>query len=142
MLTLPAATIYLQHATDEHGVSNQSTISSSQGLMRRPPNGIAYIAILAALVTGIIHLILVPLVIGSDQVTGILFLLNGLGFFGGVLVYLSRYWRRELYIVAIVYALATVIAFFVMGGPVNSFAIAAKAAEVILAVVSAYLYST
>jgi hypothetical protein len=72
---------------------------------------------------------------------GILFYLNGLGFVGGVALLLSRYWRRELYLVAAGYALVTVVAFFVMSGRVNALSVASKVAEVVVAVVAVSLYT-
>ena len=79
---------------------------------------------------------------GFSQTTGILFYLNGLGWIGGILVFLSRFWRREFYVVAVGYALVTVIAFFVMSGDFTGLAIASKAAEVVVAVIAAYLYTS
>lgn len=76
---------------------------------------------------------------GFDRTTGTLFYLNGLGFVGGVLLLSIRYWRREFYLVATGYALATVVAFFVMGGRVNELTILAKVAEAVVALVAAYL---
>jgi hypothetical protein len=82
---------------------------------------------------------------------GTLFILNGLGFLGGLVLYLSRYWRRELYLVAAGYAVVTIVAFFAfqgfgmdaffMRGSLNQMAVAAKGAELVLAVCAAYLYT-
>jgi hypothetical protein len=82
------------------------------------------------------------MVLQFNTVQGILFILAGLGFIGGIALYLTKYWRRELYLVAIVFALAQVAAFFVMGGRVNQMAIASKVAEVVFAAAAAYLYQT
>lgn len=122
--------------------SQSATTSGSQSLVRLPSNSIAYVAILAALVSAAIHLLLAPNVMGFSQTTGILFYLNGLGWIGGILVFLSRFWRREFYVVAVGYALVTVIAFFVMSGDLTGLAIASKAAEVVVAVIAAYLYTS
>ncbi len=113
---------------------------TSRSLITLPSNPVAYVAILAALVTAAIHLLLAPRVMAFDQTQGLLFYLNGLGFVGGVVLFLSRYWRREFYLVAVGYALATILAFFVMGGPVNLLAIVSKAAEAVVALAAAYLY--
>jgi hypothetical protein len=88
---------------------------------------------------------------GFSQLLGILFILNGLGFLGGLVLYVSRYWRRELFLVAAGYALVTVVAFFAFQGfgvdaffnrgGLNQMAVAAKAAELVLAVCAGYLYT-
>ncbi len=137
---------------DEHGFfgsprpmrsmsSQPATTEAQKPLLSLPSNTVAYVTILAALVSAVIHLFLAPMVIGFDQTTGILFYLNALGFIGGVLLFLSRYWRREFYLIAIVYALATIIAFFVMAGPLNAMSIIAKIAEAIVALTAVYLYN-
>jgi hypothetical protein len=89
---------------------------------------------------------------GFSQLLGTLFILNGLGFLGGIGLYLSRYWRQELYLVAAGYALVTIIAFFgfrgfsveafYMQGNLNPMAVVAKAAELAVAVCAGYLYTT
>jgi len=83
---------------------------------------------------------------------GILFILNGVGFLAGLLVYLTRYWRRTLYLVAAAYSVATILALFVfqgfsveafyMQGSINPMAVITKAAELVLAVVAVVLYGT
>ncbi len=108
--------------------------------MRLLSNAIAYVAVLGALVSAAIHLFLAPSVMGFSRTTGILFYLNGLGWIGGILVFFSRFWRRELYPVAAVYAVVTVVAFFVMSGDLSGLATASKAAEVVVAVAAAYCY--
>jgi len=131
-----------------------SNTQSSGSLLSLPENPIGYLAILLATVTGVIHLLLGPQVMGFSRTLGILFILNGLGFVGGIAVYLTRVWRRELFLVAAGYALVTVLAFFLFGGfegfvapfyrggELNVMAVIAKAAEVLFAVVTAYLYTT
>ena len=128
-------------------VSNQT----SDSLISLPENPLGYLAILLALVTGVLHLLLAPRVIGFSQTLAILFALNGLGFLGGIVLFLTRYWRRELYLVAALYALATVLALFVFQGfgvdaffrqgQVNPMAVITKAAEILLAVVAGVLYA-
>lgn len=126
---------------------------SNESLLSLPKNPVGYLAILLAAVTGVIHLFLAPQVLGFSQTLAILFALNGLGFVGGILVYLTRYWRRELFLVAAGYALVTFLAFFFFGGfegfvsafymrgELNVMAVVSKAAEVLFAVVTAYLYT-
>jgi hypothetical protein len=133
------------------GVSDTRTSGGS--LVDLPGNPVGYVAVVLAAVTGVIHLLLAPRVVGFSQTLGILFALNGLGFAGGLVVYLTRYWRRELFLVAAGYALVTVLAFFFfggfegfvsafyMGGELNVMAVVAKAAEGLFVVVTLYLYS-
>ena len=132
-------------------MSTQSSTANSEPVLSRPSHPVGYLAILAALVTGVLHLFLGPQVMGFSQLLGILFILNGLGFLGGIGLYLSRYWRRELYLLAAAYALVTIIALFVFqgfsieafyrqGSP-NPMAVVSKAAEVVLALCAGYLYT-
>jgi len=131
-------------------VSNTTASGSLVDVSKGP---LGYVAIVLAIVTGVIHLVLAPRVIGFSRTLAILFALNGLGFLGGIALYLTRYWRPELYLVAAAYAVVTVLAFFVwggfegfasafyMGGELNVMAVVAKAAEVLLAVVAGVLYA-
>ncbi|GAB6862350.1 hypothetical protein ACFR97_07300 [Haloplanus litoreus] len=128
-----------------------SNSAASDSLVDLPQNPVGYVAILLAVVTGVIHLVLAPRVVGFSQTLAILFALNGLGFLGGALVYLTRFWRRELFLVAALYALATILALFVFQGfgvdafyrqgQLNPLAVVSKAAEVLLAIVAGYLYT-
>lgn len=107
-----------------------------------PARPVGYVAIFAAVGSAAVHLFLGPHVIGLDAVLGTLFYLNALGMVGGVLLFLSRYWRRPFYLVAVGYALLTVAVFVALGGQLNAYAITAKTAEVVLAGAAAYLYAT
>jgi hypothetical protein len=132
-------------------VTAQSATRQGESLFNPPSNPVGYLAILAALVTGVIHLLLGPRVMGFSQLMGILFILNGLGFLGGVILYVTSYWQRELYLVAAGYAIVTVIALFVfqgfsldafyMQGSLNPMAVGSKAAELVLAACAGYLYT-
>jgi hypothetical protein len=75
-----------------------------------------------------------------SQMMGVLFYLNGLGFLGGVLLYLTRYWRRELFLVAVGYAVITLVAFLVLQDSINQKAVISKTAEAVVATGAAYLY--
>mgnify|MGYP000698828640 CR=1 FL=1 len=129
-------------------VSNTTT---SDSLVELPESPLGYVAIVLALVTAVIHLRLAPQVIGFSQTLAILFALNGLGFLGGIGLFLTRFWRRELYLVAAVYALVTVLALFAfqgfgvdafyIQGQLNPMAVVSKAVEVLLAVVTGFLYA-
>jgi hypothetical protein len=114
---------------------------TSESLVRLPDHGVAYVAVVAALVSAGIHLYLAPRVIGFSQTTGVLFYLNGIGWLGGIALLLSRFWRRELYLVAAGYAVVTVVAFVAMGGQVGTVSIVSKLAEVVVAVTAGYLYT-
>lgn len=104
----------------------------SRPLVSLPSDPVAYVAILGALVSAAIHLWLAPTLMGFSQTLGILFYLNGLGWIGGLLLFVSRYWRRELYLVAAGYAAVTIIAFFVMSGRLRPMAVLAKLAEAVV----------
>ncbi|CDK39067.1 hypothetical protein [Halorubrum sp. AJ67] len=128
------------------------TAQTSDGsFITLPSHPLGYVAILAAIVTGGIHLVLGRGVLGFNQLLGALFILNGLGFLGGIGLYLSRYWQRELYLVATGYAVVTILALFVfqgasldafyMQGELNPMAVVAKVAELVVAVVTLYLYT-
>lgn len=122
----------------------ESTFSS-------PSNPVGYIAILMALITGVLHLVASTNAIEFSQVLAILFVLNGLGFLGGAALYLTRFWRRSLYIVAAAYSIVTILALFpvqgwgveafYMEGNLNPLAVITKAAEAVLAVCAIYLYT-
>ena len=127
--------------------------ASGGSVLSLPQNPLGYLAIVLAVVTGVIHLFLAPQVVGFSQTLAILFALNGLGLLGGLVVYLTRYWRRGLYLVTAGYALVTFVAFFAFGGfegfvsafymqgELNVMAVISKAVEVLLAVVAGYLYT-
>lgn len=117
-----------------------------------PESFVGYIAILMALITGIIHLILTSNVLNFNQFLAILFFVNGAGFIGGIFLYLSKIWRKELYIVAALYALVTIVAFFFfrgfsleafygMDGSLNIFAVISKFVELILFICSIYMFN-
>ena len=104
-----------------------------------------------AVITGVLHLLAVMNAIQFSQTLAILFALNGLGFLGGIVVYLSRYWRRPLFLVAAVYGIVTILALFqfqgwsvdafYMQGSINLIAVISKAAEAIFAACCLYLYA-
>jgi hypothetical protein len=131
--------------------TESTAVTGDDSLVSFPSHPVGYVAILAALGTAVVHLLLGPRVMGFSQLLGTLFILNGLGFLGGIALYLSRYWRRELYLVAVGYALATILAFFAFqgfgvdaffrGGSLNPLAVASKAVELVLAVCAGYLYT-
>lgn len=129
--------------------TNQTIQSDS--ILAWPTNPIGYVAILMALVTGVIHLVATTRAIEMSVVLAVLFVLNGLGFLGGAALYLTRFWRRWLFLVAAAYSLVTILALFpfrgwgieafYMNGSINPIAVISKATEAVLAVVSVYLYA-
>ena len=130
--------------------TNQTIQSDS--ILAWPANPIGYVAILMALITGVIHLVATTRAIEMSIVLAVLFVLNGLGFLGGAALYLTRFWRRWLFLVAAVYSVVTILALFpfqgwgieafYMNGSLNPIAVITKAAEAVLAVVSVYLYAS
>ncbi|WP_049982182.1 hypothetical protein [Halorubrum sp. BV1] len=120
------------------------------GAIQWPDNLAGYVAILMALVTGLIHLAATTRAIEMSVVLAVLFVLNGLGFLGGAALYLTRFWRRQLFLVAAVYSVVTILALFpfrgwgieafYMNGAINPIVVITKAAEAVLAVVSVQLY--
>ncbi len=124
--------------------------SDSAQLFERPSSPIGYLAIAMALITGVLHLLASTNAIEFSQLLAVLFILNGLGFIGGSILYVTRFWQRWLYLVAALYAIVTILALFpvqgwgieafYMQGNLNPIAVLTKAAEAILAVCAVYLY--
>ena len=125
--------------------------TTDTALFDRPSNPVGYVAIVMALITGVLHLMASTNAIQFSEVLAILFVLNGLGFIGGTIIYLTRYWRRPLFLVAAAYSIVTILALFpvqgwgieafYMDGNLNPIAVITKAAEAILAVCALYLYA-
>jgi len=123
---------------------------NQESLLNRPSNPLGYLAIIMALVTGVLHLVASTNAIEMSLLLAVLFILNGLGFIGGAIFYVTRFWQRWLFIVAAVYALATILALFpvqgwgveafYMEGNLNPLAVITKAAEAVLAICAIVLY--
>jgi small basic protein len=130
-------------------MSNTAATAQSGGI-QWPDNTLGYVAIIAAIVTGVLHLLAVTRAIQFSQTLAILFALNGLGFLGGIGVYLTRYWRRSLFLVAAAYSVVTILALFAfqgwsieafyMSGSLNPIAVISKVAEAVLAIAALALY--
>ena len=130
-----------------------TTSSGEEPLVSTPDHPVGYVMVLLAAVTGAIHLVMVPRVIGFSQMMATLFALNGLGFAGIIVLYFTRFWRHEFYILAALYALATIVALFVfpevdlslgvfyMGDSLNPMAVVSKAVEAGMVVCALYLFS-
>ena len=123
--------------------STTSNSTTGPPLITGIPAGIVpYLMIGAALVSAAVHFWLTPVVIEFNTTQAILFVLAGLGFVGGIGVYVSRFWRREFYLLAALFALAQIIAYFLMSGPLNTMAIVSKAAEAVVVLAAGYLYTS
>lgn len=128
-----------------------NSTTGTESLFDPPSNPVGYVAILMAVVTGVLHFVASTNAIQFSQTLGILFILNGLGFLGGAAIYLTRFWRRPLFLVAAAYSIVTILALFpvqgwgieafYMDGDLNPLAVITKAAEAILAVCAIYLYT-
>ncbi|MFA9418428.1 hypothetical protein [Natrinema sp. HArc-T2] len=128
-----------------------TSTTGTASTFNRPNNSVGYIAIVMALITGVLHLVASTNAIQFSQVLGILFVLNGLGFLAGAVLYLTKYWKKELFLVAALYSLVTILALFAvqgwgveafyMQGSINPFAVITKAAEAVLVVCAIYLYA-
>ncbi len=126
------------------------TTATSASLFSRPANPIGYLAILMALITGVLHLLASTNAIEMSLILAVLFILNGLGFIGGSILYVTQFWRRWLFLVAAIYSIVTILALFpvqgwgveafYMQGNLNPIAVITKAAEAILAACAVYLY--
>lgn len=125
--------------------------TGSEPLFSRPSNPVGIVAIVMAAITGVLHLLAVMNAIQFSQTLAILFALNGLGFLGGIVVYLSRFWRRPLFLLAAAYGIVTILALFqfqgwsvdafYMGGSLNPIAVVSKVVEAIFAACCLYLYA-
>jgi len=130
---------------------SNTTATAQSGGIQWPDNALGYVAIITAIVTGVLHLLAVTRAIQFSQTLALLFALNGLGFLGGIGIYLTRYWRRPLFLVAAAYSIVTILALFAfqgwsieafyMGGSLNPIAVISKVAEAVLAVAALVLYS-
>lgn len=128
-----------------------TSTTHTRSTFKRPDSLAGYIAVVMALITGIIHLLASTNAIQLSQVLGVLFVLNGLGFLAGTVLYLSSFWKDELFLLAALYSLATILALFTVQGwgveafyiqgSINPFAAITKAAEAVVAVCAIYLYA-
>lgn len=128
--------------------TNQTATRDS--LFSRPSNPIGYLAVLMALITGVLHLVASTNAIELSVVLAALFILNGIGFLVGAALYLTRFWRRWMFVAAALYAIVTILALFpvqgwgveafYMEGNLNPLAVITKAAEAVLALCAIYLY--
>ena len=130
-------------------MSANSTISS-EPLLEGPSNPVGYVAIVMALLTGVIHLVAATNAIEFSQVLAVLFVLNGIGFIGGTVLYLTRFWQQWMFIVAALYAVVTILALFpfrgwgleafYMEGSLSPPVVITKIAEAVLTICTVYLY--
>ena len=97
----------LYGAPSENPDVGTTTTTNADGLFAAPSNPVGYVARLAALVIGVIHLLAAMNAIQFGRMLGILFVLDGLGFTVGLGLYLTRFWLRPLFLVAVVFAVAS-----------------------------------
>lgn len=109
--------------------------------------GLHWIAVVLAVLTGVIHLFLG--VNFAPELLGIAFLLAGLGFLGAVVLLLMNYRRKLLYAIGIPYTAIQIVLWyylnFVVGpkafpGEIGTIGTVDKIAQVILIVVLIVLY--
>lgn len=100
-----------------------------------------WLAIAAAVVSAVIHLYLAPRVMNFNQTMGILFILAGLGYFGGIAIFLTRYWRPILYLVAALFTIVQIVAWVATGMGGGTMGIVDKAVQVVFVVLVGYLYA-
>lgn len=95
-----------------------------------------WVAVALAGVTGLIHLSL-------GLANGIApFVVAGVGFLVGIAVFLSRYWRRWLYLVAAAFALVQVVLWLAAGMRFFAIGVVDKAVQVAFVAVTLYLWRT
>jgi hypothetical protein len=99
-----------------------------------------WVAVVTAVVSAVIHLYLAPKVLNFELMMGVLFALAGLGYFGGIGIFLTKYWRRELYLAAALFSLAQIVIWVATGMNNPTFAYPDKAAQVVHVVAVAMLY--
>ena len=126
-----------------------STITHDS-LIERPAHPVGYLAIVMAVITGVLHLVASTNAIEFSAVLAVLFVLNGVGFLAGTALYLTRFWEQWLYLVAVAYAVVTILALFpvqgfgveafYMDGSLNPLIVITKVAEAVLAASAGYLY--
>lgn len=97
-------------------------------------------AVALAAITGVIHL---ALGVGSlDEPMGIPFVLAGLGFLGGIVLFFLDFRRRLLYLVGILFTAAQFVLYFVINWPnvVSGSGLGDKAVQLALIVLLYLLY--
>lgn len=101
-----------------------------------------WLAIVLAAVTGVIHLVLG---VGNfPDPLAISFLVAGLGFFGGIVLFLMDYRRRLLIALGIPYVAAQIALYYLLNMPtvatISPIAIVDKAVQLVLIVLMVLLY--
>lgn len=104
-----------------------------------------------AAITGIVHLYLGVILLGSGATArfggvslGIgfntLFLIGGVGYFVGLGVFLTRYWRRAFYLLAAAYPGLMIIWWLANGTPLFTVGAPDKVIQLLLVITALYLY--
>lgn len=112
----------------------QSTTRADGLLVIDSRSGLQWLAVVLALATAVVHIYL-----GATR--GITpFLAVGVGFVAGVLVFLTRYWRRSFYLVAALFTVAQVVLWVTGGMRLFEIGVVDKVIQVALVVVVLVLY--
>jgi hypothetical protein len=98
-------------------------------------DGPEWLAVALAVATGVVH---VYLGVVDDL---LVFVLAGVGFFAGVAVFFTRYWRRWFYLVAAAYAGAQVALWLAFGMRNFELGVVDKTVQVALVAVALVLYT-
>lgn len=118
-----------------------ATTAGSQSTRRLDSfTGVHWVAIATALVSAVIHLYLAPKVLNFNQMMGILFILAGVGYVGGIAIFVTDYWRRSLYLVAALFTVVQIVFWVVTGMNNPTFGYPDKAAQVIFTAAVGLLY--
>lgn len=116
-----------------------STNTGGRSLDAESLSGLAYVGIIAAVISAIIHLLLGVRLIGSSL--GISFILAGVGFLGAIVLVLFNYRRRTVYAVGIPFTAIQLVLWyylnFAVGGKafpagIGTFGAIDKIAQVVL----------
>lgn len=100
-----------------------------------------YLAIVLAAITGVIHL-MEGVEDWDEGFIGLLFVLAGLGFFGGIVLLLYGFAKRPLYVAGIIFTGIQFVAYFVLRWPdiYDSLGLLDKVVQLALMVVLGILY--
>lgn len=125
------------NVTSHHSETMASSMFSTETIDWK-----GWLAIVLAAITGVIHLVLG---VGNfPDPLALSFLVAGLGFFGGIVLFLMEYRRRLLVVLAIPYVAAQIALFYLLNMPtvatLSPVAIVDKAVQLVLIVLLILLY--
>ncbi len=115
--------------------------NQSQSVLRIDSiTSVGWIAVVTALISGVIHLYLAPNVINFSQTMGILFYIAGAGYLIGIAWFLTNYWNRYLYVVAAVLTAVQIVMWVNSGMNNMTFGAPDKIAQIIFIGAALYLF--